>query len=81
MMYEVLWTSLMAHMDRISKGDMYGVHEYDYYQARSPDLVLPPRETPRRYMWPMHCTPTQYSVDGLIPDKKVLRAYSSSNLK
>ena len=41
----------MAHMDRISMGDMHGVRmQYDYKRARAPDLVLPPRETPRRYM-------------------------------
>ena len=39
---------MMAHMDRISMGDMYGVHEIRF-QARAPDLVLPPRETPRLY--------------------------------
>ena len=41
----------MAHMDRISMGDMYGVHDEIRFQARAraPDLVLPPRETPRRY--------------------------------
>ena len=40
----------MAHMDRISMGDMYGVHEVRFQaRARAPDLVLPPRETPRRY--------------------------------
>ena len=40
----------MAHMDRISMGDMYGVHEIRFKaRARAPDLTLPPRETPRRY--------------------------------
>ena len=49
-MYEVLRTSLMAHMDRISMGDMYVMHEIRFQaRARAPDLVLPPRETPRRY--------------------------------
>ena len=38
----------MAHMDRISMGDIHGVHDIRF-QARAPDLVLPPRETPRRY--------------------------------
>ena len=52
MLYEALRTSLMAHMDHISIGDMYGVHTpYDSKRARAraPDLVLPPRETLRRY--------------------------------
>ena len=41
----------MAHVDRISMGDMYGVHEIRLQaRARAPDLVLPPRETLRRYM-------------------------------
>ena len=41
---------MMAHMDRIRMGDMYGVHEIRFQaRARAPDLVLPPRETPRRY--------------------------------
>ena len=40
----------MAHMDRIRMVDMYGVHEIRFQaRARAPDLVLPPRETPRRY--------------------------------
>ena len=40
----------MAHMDRISMGDMYGVHTIRFQaRARAPDLVLPPRETPRLY--------------------------------
>ena len=40
----------MAHMNRISMGDMYGVHGIRFQaRARAPDLVLPPRETPRRY--------------------------------
>ena len=40
----------MAHMDRINMGDMYGVHNTRLKaRARAPDLVLPPRETPRRY--------------------------------
>ena len=40
----------MAHMDRISMGDMYGVHVIRFQaRARAPDLDLPPRETPRRY--------------------------------
>ena len=48
--YEVLWTSLMAHMDRISMGDIHGVHAIRFQaRARAPDLVLHPRETPRRY--------------------------------
>ena len=38
----------MAHMDRISMVDMYGVHEIRFQaRARAPDLVLPPRETPQ----------------------------------
>jgi hypothetical protein len=41
----------MAHVDRIRMGDMYGVHEIRFQaRARAPDLVLPPRETLRRYM-------------------------------
>ena len=41
----------MAHMDRISIGDIYGVHAIRFQaRERTPDLVLPPRETPRRYM-------------------------------
>jgi hypothetical protein len=44
----------MVHMDRISMGDIHGVHVTMHdirFQARAsaPDLVLPPRETPRRY--------------------------------
>ena len=40
----------MAHMDRISMGDIHGVHAIRFQvRARAPDLVLPPRETPRRY--------------------------------
>ena len=40
----------MAHMDRISMGDMYEVHEIRIQaRARAPDLVLPPQETPGRY--------------------------------
>ena len=39
---------MMAHVDRISMGDLHGVHAIRF-QARAPDLVLPPRETPRRY--------------------------------
>ena len=35
----------MAHMNRISMGDMYGVHGIRFQaRARAPDLVLPPRE-------------------------------------
>ena len=45
----------MAHMDRITismaMGDMYVMHEIRFQaRTRPPDLVLPPRETPRRYM-------------------------------
>ena len=41
----------MAHMDRISMGDMYIVHGIRFQaRARAPDLILPPRETPRRYV-------------------------------
>ena len=40
----------MDHMDRISMGGVYGVHHIRFQaRARAPDLVLPPRETPRRY--------------------------------
>ena len=40
----------MAHMDRISMGGVYGVHHIRFQaRARAPDLILPPRETPRRY--------------------------------
>ena len=40
----------MAHMDRTSMGDIHGVHAIRFQaRARAPDLVLPPRETPRRY--------------------------------
>ena len=40
----------MAHMDRISMGGIHGVHAVQFQaRARAPDLVLPPRETPRRY--------------------------------
>ena len=40
----------MAHMNRISMRDMYGVHAIRFQaRARAPDLVLTPRETPRRY--------------------------------
>ena len=40
----------MAHMDRIRMGDIHGVHAIRFQaRARAPDLVLPPRETPRRY--------------------------------
>ena len=38
----------MAHIDRISMGDMYGVHAIRFQaRARAPDLVLPPRKTHR----------------------------------
>ena len=41
----------MAHMDRISMGNILRVHAIRFQaRARAPDLVLPPRETPRRYM-------------------------------
>ena len=37
-------------MDRISMGGVYGVHHIRFQaRARAPDLILPPRETPRRY--------------------------------
>ena len=40
----------MAHVDRINMGDMYGVLNTRLKaRTRAPDLVLPPRETPRRY--------------------------------
>ena len=40
----------MAHMDRIRMGGVYGVHHIRFQaRARAPDLILPPRETPRRY--------------------------------
>ena len=40
----------MTHMDRVSMGDIHGVHGIRFQaRARAPDLVLPPRETPRRY--------------------------------
>ena len=40
----------MAHMDRISMDGVYGVHAIRFQaRARAPDLILPPRETPRRY--------------------------------
>ncbi len=40
----------MAHMDRISMGGVYGVHHIRFQaRTRAPDLILPPRETPRRY--------------------------------
>ena len=40
----------MVHMDRISMGGMYIVHGMQFQaRVRAPDLVLPPRETPRRY--------------------------------
>ena len=40
----------MAHMDRISMSGMHRVHGIRFQaRARAPDLVLPPRETPRRY--------------------------------
>ena len=41
----------MAHMDRMSMGDMYGVHGIRFQaRARAPDLVLPPLETHRDAM-------------------------------
>ena len=41
----------MAHIDRTSMWDIHGVHAIRFQaRARAPDLVLPPRETPRRYM-------------------------------
>ena len=54
MLYEVLRTYLRVpdgtHVDHISMGGMYGVHNTRLKaRARAPDLVLPPRETPRRY--------------------------------
>ena len=40
----------MAHMDRISMGGIHGVHAIRFQaRARAPDLMLPPRETSRRY--------------------------------
>ena len=40
----------MAHMDRIRMGDIHRVHVIRFQaRVRAPDLVLPPRETPRRY--------------------------------
>ena len=40
----------MGHMDRISMRDIHGVHALRFEaRTRAPDLVLPPRETPRRY--------------------------------
>jgi hypothetical protein len=40
----------MTQMDRISMGDIHGVHAIRVQAcARAPDLVVPPRETPRRY--------------------------------
>ena len=37
-------------MDRVSMGGIHGVHAIRFQaRARAPDLVLPPRETPRRY--------------------------------
>ena len=39
-----------AHMKASNMVDMYGVHAIRFQaRARAPDLVLPPRETPRRY--------------------------------
>ena len=40
----------MVHMDRISMGDIHGVHEIRFQvRARAPDFVLPPQGTPKRY--------------------------------